>query len=561
VLVYKLPSWYTNRMVQADALPPQRTEPSRSNGDPALEQHLQRVESYMQSCGILTYPREASALRSELVAFLQRHSPQAVDEWMKLIGPAFSIPESQWPEVRSWMHDALSRWFRHIEDPSDVETYVYLRTHTRRGFISHFSASRFLSGQMKLQCIFQDYLRDAYRDDAGKREELLALFTQEFNERLLHTTDFFVEGREEDLREQEAGYRQATDNAPAAIFKVDRDFGTILGASKVAERLVGLTSDQMIGMRVWDLMPPDERQRVMRVLEETRRRRHSHREDMHLQRRDGELVPVFFNAGLIEYGEQHFYQVICVDISERKRLESQLIQSEKMAAIGQLAAGIAHEIRNPLGIIANALYDLGELVDQENPDVKEDLRIATEEMGRVQDIINNLLEFSRESRAEVEVVDINDLLRKTLQLMAKSLQNSGVRVVTEFGGLGTCLANQNALRQIFLNLITNAVQAMPSGGTLRVRSERLPDNRVLLEFTDTGVGIPPEHLTDIFNPFFSTKEPGEGTGLGLSVVHSVVKRYRGTIRVQSQVNRGTTFTIELPCPCEEGSAPFRVAAS
>ena len=221
-----------------------------------------------------------------------------------------------------------------------------------------------------------------------------------------------------------------------------------------------------------------------------------------------------------------------------------------MAAIGQLAAGIAHEIRNPLGIITNALYDLGELIDTSNPDVQEDLRIAKEEMGRVQDIINNLLEFSRESGVELQSVDINDLLRKTLQLLNKGLQNSGIRVLTEFGALGACLANQNALRQIFLNLISNAVQAMPNGGELRLRTVPLPDGRIRLEFADTGVGIPPEHLTDIFNPFFTTKEPGQGTGLGLSVVHSVVERYRGEIRVESTVGAGTTFSIEFPCPCE-----------
>jgi two-component system, NtrC family, sensor kinase len=168
----------------------------------------------------------------------------------------------------------------------------------------------------------------------------------------------------------------------------------------------------------------------------------------------------------------------------------------------------------------------------------------------VQAIINNLLEFSRASRAELESVDINDLLRKTLQLMNKSLQNSEVHVVTDFGPLSTCQANQNALRQIFLNLITNAVQAMPNGGELRLRTAPLLDGRIRLEFSDTGVGIPQEHLKDIFNPFFTTKAPGQGTGLGLSVVHSVVKRYRGDIQVHSEVNGGTTFTIEFPCPCD-----------
>jgi PAS domain S-box-containing protein len=518
--------------------------------DSSLDEHLKRIERYMRGCALLPHPRSRSPLRGELAAFLSATGEDAVDDWVRVVGPALGIPESDWPDLRASMRDALQRWIRHIEDPDDTETYVYLRSHAHRAFISQFPPSRFLSGQMKLVHILSDYLRDAYRDDPEKCEALLGLFQQEFRERILHISDFFVEARERELREQEASYRKSIDNAPAAIFRVDHQFGTILDANLVAERLVRLSRADMIGTRLCDLVPRSERRRTLELFEQARSRGHSSREDLHLQRRDGELVPVFFNAGFIEYGHHHFFQVICVDTSERRRLETQLIQSEKMAAIGQLAAGIAHEIRNPLGIIMNALYDLREIVDSTNPEVKEDLRIAKEEMDRVQAIINNLLEFSRESRAELETVDVNDLLRKTLQLMSKSLQDSDVRVVTEFGSLGTCQANQNALRQVFLNLITNAVQAMPNGGELHLRTAPLPGGRIQLEVADTGVGIRPEHLRDIFNPFFTTKEPGQGTGLGLSVVHSVVKRYHGDIQVRSQLDRGTTFTIEFPCPCE-----------
>ncbi len=529
--------------------------------DSALEQHLKRIEGYMRGCALLTYPRTKSPLRSELAAFLSSQAVEAVETWLAVVSPAFGISEQDRPNVRQWMQDALVRWIRHIENPEDIETYVYLCDHARRAFISQFPASRFLSGQMKLRQILMDHLRDAYHGDPDKREALLALLLQEFQERILHISDFFVEAREEELRQQEASYRKAIDNAPAIIFMVDHEFGTILNANWVAEKIVGFTRSEMMGSRISDLLPPAERPRALRLFEETRQRGHSNREDLHLLTRGGELVPVFFNAGLIEYGDHRFFQVICVDISDRKRLESQLIQSEKMAAIGQLAAGIAHEIRNPLGIIMNALYDLREIVDGTNPAVQEDLRIAKEEIERAQTIINTLLEFSRESRAELERVDINDLLRKTLQLMNKSLQNSGVHVVAELGSLSACVANQNALRQIFLNLITNAVQAMPNGGELRVRTAPLLDGRIQLTFEDTGVGIPPEHLKDIFNPFFTTKEPGQGTGLGLSVVHSVVKRYHGDIHVQSEVNAGTTFTIEFPCPCEATASAEDVATS
>ncbi len=527
--------------------------------DESLQEHLKRIEAYMRGCALLPHPRHASELRRELAEFMRARLARTVDQWVEQISEAFVIRDAELGSLRSAIHDATERWIRHIENPDDAETYAYIRSHARHGFISHFPPSRFLATQMKMRAIIADHLRAVHAGDPDKRDALLALLQQEFQERILHITDFFVEGREEELREHEASYRRSIDHAPAAIFELDYDDGSILYASLIAEKVLGYTRDELLGMRIWDLLPGSARPRVEKLFEEARHRGHANRDDLNLMNRRGDLVPMFFNAGRIEFGSHRFLQAICIDISERKRLESQLIQSEKMAAIGQLAAGIAHEIRNPLGIIMNALYDLGEIIDAKSADVSEDLQIAKEEMARVQAIIDTLLEFSRESRAELEAVDINELLRRTLQLMNKSLQNNDVRVLTDFGTLPSCMANTNALRQILLNLITNAVQAMPNGGELRLRTATLPDNRVLLEFRDTGIGIPEDHLRDIFNPFFTTKAPGQGTGLGLSVVHSVVKRFRGDIHVHSQVGKGTTFRIELPCQCQGEIAALPVA--
>lgn len=405
-----------------------------------LAAHLRRIANYMRGCALIPWPRRRSPLRTELAAFIRSHAAEVVSEWTARIAPVFDIQASLMPEISQNMYDALVRWAKHIENPSNTETYAYLYQHARHGFISHSPASRFLSGQMKIRLLLLERLQTAYAADRKRLAELASLLDQEFSERILHITDFFVEAHEEALRNEQ---------------------------------------------------------------------------------------------------ETH------------KRLESQLIQSEKMAAIGQLAAGIAHEIRNPLGIILNAIYDLGQIVDTDKPEIGEDLQIAKEEIARAQEIITNLLEFSRDGGTELEAVDLNDLLRKTLQLMQKYLANHHVTVETAWGEVGTCFANQNALRQVFLNLITNAVQAMPRGGQLRVRTQRHDPTQVRIEFGDTGVGIAQEHLKDIFNPFFTTKEPGQGTGLGLSVVHSVLKRYRGNISVQSAPERGTTFLIDLPCPCHQ----------
>ncbi len=515
--------------------------------DEALAEHLRRIEGYMQGCTLLRFPRARSALRDDLARVLTETLPDVVARWVEHIGSAFGITKPQWAALSHDIEIAAERWIAHIADPEDCDTYEYLRSHARRGFISKFPASRFLSGQFKLFELMGDAIRRRFADDQPRRSQLLALLSQEFEERLLHITDFFVEAREEQLREQEATYRRSIDSAPAAIFRIDWETGAVLAANFVAEQTLEFSSEELRGMKSWDLHPAGERTAAIDFWEETRTKGNANRDDLHHRTRSGAVIPMFINAGVIEYGEQRFVQQICVDLSDRKRLEDQLIQSEKMAAIGQLAAGIAHEIRNPLAIIMNALYDLAEIVDGNNQEVREDLRIAKEEMDRVQTIINSLLEFSRDSRAEIESVDVNDLLRKTLLLMNKHLQNSDVRVVTDLAAdLEPCTANQNALRQIFLNLITNAVQAMPHGGELRVRTSPRADGGVRLEFSDTGIGIPAHQLNDIFNPFFTTKSPGQGTGLGLSVVHSLVRRHHGDIQVRSTPNVGTTFTIELP---------------
>jgi len=508
----------------------------------------------MRESGLLRAPDDRRDLRRELAAFIEKRTPAVLDSWMPEVGRALGIKEQDWPQLKADQAAAIARWARHIADPEDIETYQLLREHARRGFISHFPASRLLVAQMRFIQHLQDGLRAEYAADPVHAHELSELLAQEFRARVLHITDFFVEAREEDMLAQEASYRRAIDRAPACILMADAREGRIFDASQLAEELLGEPRAALAGRLLHDLMPLAERPRAEALWRTAVRQGQAARDDLHLVTRDGRAIPVFANAGFIEYGDRHWVLLMCVDLSERQRLESQLIQSEKMAAIGQLAAGIAHELRNPLAIVMNALYDLRQLVDTGHPEVADDLHIAEEEIGRAQAIIKNLLEFSRESGAELERVDVNELLSRTLQLLQRYLQDHGVRATTDLAPVPPCVVNANAMRQILLNLITNAVQAMPEGGDLLLRTGRASTDRVRLEVRDTGVGIPAGRLQEIFNPFFTTKAPGQGTGLGLSVVHSIVRRYRGEIQVRSQVGVGTTFTIELPCPCHDDAA-------
>jgi PAS domain S-box-containing protein len=523
--------------------------------DASLACHLERITRYLRGAGLQPVAPDQREARAVLARFMEARTPEILDRWLADVGPTLGIPESSWAEIKGDQIAAVGRWARHIADPADVETYVYLSHHTRRGFIARFPASRLLASQMRFTELLAEELRREFAPDPARAETLLRLLHQEFQARVLHITDFFVQAREEELLDQEASYRRAIDHAPACILMVDAAEGTVLDANQVAERLLGFTRGQLTGHPFHELYPRYERTRASVLWRAALERGHASRDDLHMVTRTGDLVPVFVNAGYIEYGQRRWVQLICVDISDRKRLESQLIQSEKMAAIGQLAAGIAHELRNPLAIVMNALYDLDHILDGADAEVREDLRIAEEEIGRAQAIIKNLLEFSRESGAEFERLDVNELLTRTLQLMQKYLQDNGVHATTDLGPIPPLLANVNAMRQILLNLITNAVQAMPHGGELTLRTSAATDHLIRLEVRDTGVGIPPEHLQDIFNPFYTTKAPGQGTGLGLSVVHSIVRRHHGEIRVDSEVGVGTRFAIDLPCQCHAEVLP------
>lgn len=230
--------------------------------------------------------------------------------------------------------------------------------------------------------------------------------------------------------------------------------------------------------------------------------------------------------------------------------QSQLIQASKMSAIGQLAAGVAHEINNPL----TTAYGFAELLIQEiqNPSHRKDLGKIIKSLERCEDITAKLLSFARfpQEVKKLEPTDVNKTLRLTLSLVASRLAFNKIKIVTALNNdLPKVDAIPSELQQVYMNLILNAQGAMPKGGKLIIKSSRIEieqNEYVEIKIGDTGVGIPRENLERIFEPFFTTKEPGEGTGLGLSVSYGIIKNCFGSIEVTSELGEGTTFIIRLP---------------
>lgn len=226
--------------------------------------------------------------------------------------------------------------------------------------------------------------------------------------------------------------------------------------------------------------------------------------------------------------------------------QDQLVQSEKLASLGQLAAGVAHELNNPLGTILLYSDIVKKELGPESP-FSNDLEIIVNETKRCKSIVAALLEFARQNQVIAQPTNLNDLILSVVELHLKRCEASSVEVHLKLDpSLPHVQADPNQITQVLINLIENALDAMPEGGRLYIRSRNEPPGMVTLEFEDTGIGIPPEHLSKLFTPFFTTKPLGKGTGLGLAIIYGIIKMHRGQIFVTSEVNRGTKFTLQLP---------------
>lgn len=261
----------------------------------------------------------------------------------------------------------------------------------------------------------------------------------------------------------------------------------------------------------------------------------------------GEIRTVMVSVSPLQGAEGEILGVLGIarDMTETKQMEQQIRNSEKLASVGKLAAGVAHEINNPLGGILNCLYNLrkGGLSA-----ARQEEYWASMEHGvrRVQKIVRQLLDFSQQHEPEFSPADINGIVDQVLVLTTHLFASNRITLETRLGqGLPHVMVDRHMIEQVLMNLILNAVQAMKHGGLLTIRTS-VAEGICRVEVSDTGSGIPASVLPRVFDPFFTTKGEGEGTGLGLSVNLGIMERHGGKILVESEVGKGTTFTICLP---------------
>ena len=267
---------------------------------------------------------------------------------------------------------------------------------------------------------------------------------------------------------------------------------------------------------------------------------------------DAEGVMRYWNLHKAELSHGHRGKVLLVveDRTQQHLLELHYMQAEKLSALGEVAAGVAHEIKNPLAIVQNTCDLLPRLGPEEEKERDETLRMMREAIRRIDERVGSLLDFARPAQHLVEQIDAAEVLRQLLDLETKHAEHLGISIEQQFEPVPPVLINRDMLKDIYINIIRNAFQAMPQGGRLQV-SARSEQEGVEIKICDTGTGIAPTQLSRIFEPFFSTKAPGEGTGLGLAIAQRQLREIGGHIEVTSRVGKGTCFALLLPYNKEE----------
>ena len=338
-------------------------------------------------------------------------------------------------------------------------------------------------------------------------------------------------------------FAMALEEAPDGVQIVDID-GHIIYSNKTVEKIYGFSPEELKGKHVNELNEdPDFADKV--IIPALQKAGHWTGE-LKIKHKNGKSVPALINASVFadEFGKPVAMIGIIRDLTEQKeieQLEKQLLQADKLATIGQLASGVAHEINNPLGNISLYAQMLLKKVEDEND--RNKLNIINDETNRAAHIVKGLLDFARQSEPKMTPTDVNAEIIKALELTKHQMID--IKVTTIFQTLPRINCDPGQISQVIINMLTNSIQAITKNGEIKIET-RLEKNNVEIIITDNGSGIPENNLNHIFDPFFTTKKPGEGTGLGLSISYGIIKRHNGSIDVKIQAGKGTTFIIKLP---------------
>jgi len=373
---------------------------------------------------------------------------------------------------------------------------------------------------------------------------------------------------EDQLARQQALLEGIVNSLPVGLHVVDRDYNIVAWNRNREDGVYGIKRQDAIGKSIFDVLRKQPREKIEeefeRVFETGQIERVEASTVIDGIRRHFLISKIPMKPG----SDSTTSHVITVaeDITDRKQMLEQAAASEKLAAIGQLASGVVHEINNPLATIAvcaealtSRLKETTGLPDEIVGAFQEYLTIIETEAYRCKKITNSLLDFSRTQSSNKEELDINLVIDQTLFLLKHSRQLKQVQLSCDLNeDVDRVWGNDGQLKQAFMALIINAADSMPGGGTLSIKSEQITSGshtQAAIEFKDSGCGIDPEHMPKIFDPFFTTKSRGLGTGLGLSICYGIITEHGGEISASSTLGRGSIFRVLLPISQRTRTSP------
>ena len=359
---------------------------------------------------------------------------------------------------------------------------------------------------------------------------------------------------EEELHKSESKFRTLLESASEGIVLIDKKGIITLVNAKVLE-IFNYKRDELIDKPIEVLIPKRYNEFDWKP-SDTISKNPETREivsglELMARRKDSSEFLVDFSMAYINIQQELFGMALLNDITERRKMEEQLRHSQKMEAVGQMAASIAHQLNTPLSVILAQLQIMREeLAAKDNESYVQQIDKVFQNANKMSNLVSDLLSFSRESKSQSELINVNNIIDEIILLNDIRAKKAGVQIDKKLGKeIPYIIAERSKLEQVFLNIIINALDAMPKGGRLQIKSEILMKNGkayVLVTFKDTGIGIPEEVISKIFNPFFTTKPVGKGTGLGLSICQEYIAEHNGEIYVESERGLGTTVSIELP---------------
>jgi PAS domain S-box-containing protein len=520
-----------------------------------IRDQLRPVEELLGKLfGPLVYGRNAKSMeiRAAAADVICEHFDGIINEWAESVGTIFLWthvdPEKDAHKIEG-LRNSLIRFASHLRDPDCLDTYVYLRRHCQQGMLADAKPSQFNAIHIALKQIIINHIATSL--SGAMQPRVRDAVVAAIDERRLMVSQFYIESREHLLRASEEKYRNSIDHAPDPMYEIEPGTWKVLAANSAAQRVHLLTPGEehmiMVGRPMTDFVPDEMREELRKVLQRVVEQGYEHHNDV-------PIGPFFWdvNFALIPYGDKQFIQMIMHDVTQRREMLDSLLKSERLAAAGTFAAGVAHEVNNPLASISSLVQSL--LPGEDDAQRRTTLHTILAQITRISGTLKDLVNFARPATGHQKLIDINQLVSDTLRVINydKRFRGMGLDPVLA-PDLRPAFADENEIQQVLLNLLYNAADATQGEGSMiRVITANKAGRQggdhplIVIRVVDNGIGIPREHLERVFDPFFTTKPAGSGVGLGLSLCQRIILSNKGTIRVDSELGKGTQVTILLP---------------